>query len=100
MALGLAQSADYLKNSYTLAHLAKAAYAADPASDEAFQNTVFTTARTFEYKPTETRGFVTANEDHIVVSFRGTQNLQNWLTNIQFAMRFEGNVYAHNGFAA
>jgi hypothetical protein len=98
--LGLATNASYLKNSFTLAHLASAAYADDPAGDAAFKKTVFTSASTFANDATKTFGFVTANEDHVVVSFRGTQDVQNWITNIQIAMRKQGGVYVHNGFAA
>jgi hypothetical protein len=99
MALDLARNASVLKNAYTLAYLAKAAYADDPAADAAFQETVFTAADSFSDDDTETSGFVTTNDDHLVVSFRGTQNVQNWLTDFKFVMRAEGGVYVHDGFA-
>lgn len=100
MPLDLARNAGFLKNGLTLAKLAKAAYADDPESSTAFGETVFETATTFADEDTKTFGFVTANDDHVVIAFRGTQNLQNWLTNIQFGMRKQGGVFVHDGFAA
>ncbi len=99
-ALNLETGGDAVANAYTLAHLAEAAYADAPADDSSFQKTVFSTAVTFADVDTETQGFVTANADHLVVAFRGTDQVRDWLTNITARMEagFGGKVHA--GFAA
>ena len=47
----------------------------------------------------ETQAVVMGNKSTIVVAFRGTANLQNWLTNIKVSMRAQAGVRVHEGFA-
>jgi hypothetical protein len=88
----------YLRNAQTLGHLAIAAYAPKPAEDAAFKKTMFTTATSFSHGTSSTQGFWTANEDHVVLAFCGTNDIRDWITNIQFAMVPEGTGKAHRGF--
>ncbi|KAI9290940.1 alpha/beta-hydrolase [Neoconidiobolus thromboides FSU 785] len=54
--------------------------------------------------PTQTKGFIVTNHSRkeIIISFRGSANLQNWLINAQIGkvpMNFGGNSYSvHRGF--
>lgn len=100
MPLDLDAASDFRVNALTLAHLSNAAYSDDPESHASFKKTVFEKAKTFEHKKTGTFGFVTGNEKNVVVAFRGTENLRDWLTNIRIGMRKEGGVFVHDGFAA
>jgi predicted lipase len=99
--LNLDAEAAFENNAYTLAHLADAAYADAPMTDSSFQKTAFTEAATFSSALTNTHGFIAANAQNVVVAFRGTAQIQDWLTNLAVAMRWDaelgGNV--HKGFA-
>jgi|SRR5262245_14514828 len=97
MPLTVATDADPLTNAYTLAHLASAAYADAPSDDSSFGKTVFTSARTFGRG--DAQGFVCGNETHVVLAFRGTDEITDWITNLNIVMEpgFGGQV--HRGFA-
>jgi triacylglycerol lipase len=103
MPLDLARNASFLTNALTLAHLADATYQANeqPEHSAAFKKTVFTEASSFGDSDTETFGYVTANEKHVVLAFRGTTQAMNWVTNLNAVMRHEGRLGArvHQGFA-
>lgn len=97
--LDLDKNALYLRNAYTLAHLANAAYSDTPQDHASFQETEFDDADTFG--DDNTFGFVTSNEEHVVLAFRGTDNLRDWITNLTIAVvsgpEWQGRV--HKGFA-
>src|SRR5437870_6064979 len=97
--LALASEAPFLHNAFTLVHLAAAAYADDPSASTYFTKTVFSGVRTFADSATDTFGFVTGNEDHVVISFRGTVSIKNWLSNIDIRVRGDAIGRVHNGFA-
>jgi triacylglycerol lipase len=97
--LTLATDAHYLQNAFTLVQLAAAAYADRPAADSAFRKTVFTDATVFSDDDTETFGFITVNEDNLVIAFRGTDRLRNWLTNLDFGVQKGLGGKIHDGFA-
>jgi len=89
----------YLRNAQTLGHLAIAAYAAKPAEDAAFKKTMFTEATSFRHGPTSTQGYWTVSEEHVVLAFCGTNDVRDWLTNIQFPMIPESGGKVHRGFS-
>lgn len=97
--LDLDKNAPYLRNAYTLAHLANAAYSDGPQDHASFQETIFEDVDTFG--DDNTFGFVTSNEEHVVLAFRGTDDLRDWITNMTFAVvagpEWQGRV--HKGFA-
>lgn len=88
-----------------MAKLAKRAY--DPFEDDAsfaeFQK-VFAplgleVCQKLVDKPAGTAGVVLANEDLIVIVFRGTENLLDWLTNLRVGWtELQGGVRVHRGF--
>ena len=50
---------------------------------------------------TDTHGFIASNKDSVVIVFRGTNSLSNWLTDLRFTTEpiIDGQPYlAHNGF--
>jgi triacylglycerol lipase len=89
----------YLRNAHTLAHLAIAAYAPKPAEDPAFKKTMFTEATSFRHGPTSTQGFWTVTGEHVVLAFCGTNDVRDWLTNVQFPMIAESGGKVHAGFS-
>ena len=104
--LSLDRNAHFLKNSFTLAHLADAAYAGHPASHDSFKATVFSDSATapipFEDKETDTEGFVCGNSQHVVVAFRGTEPIKvmDWITDLSIRMVEQPDLggYVHEGF--
>ena len=90
----------YLNNAFTLGHLALAAYSVSPPTDPAMKKTVFSTAVTFLDAASGTQGFVTADAENAVVVFCGTNDVKDWLSNIQFGMQAESGGKAHRGFCA
>src|SRR5581483_8641971 len=75
------------KNLMACAQASKLAYADDGKGDLAIRNTLkewgFTEDPTFlEFKHDfiDTRGFVVSNDKMILVAFRGTKSLDNWIT--------------------
>ncbi len=76
--LTLDPAAPLLANGYTLAHLCDAAYSDDPVTHVSFCKTVFTSL--WPFAQGNTAGFVTANADHVVVAFRGTDDFNDVLT--------------------
>jgi hypothetical protein len=88
----------YLNNAFTLGHLALAAYSVSPLTDAAMKRTVFANAVTFLDPPSGTQGFITADAENVVVAFCGTNDVKDWISNIQFGMRAESGGKAHRGF--
>ncbi len=85
-------------NDYKLAQLAKIAVydrheIESSALVQGFPNTIY-----FENRLTSTEGFVCANEDSIVLVFRGSQQFQDWLTDIKVSF-IQGPIGdVHRGF--
>src|SRR5688500_15311730 len=99
MTLILQTNRHYLRNAQTLGHLAIAAYAAKPAEDAALQKTMCTETTSFRHGPTSTQGYWTVSEEHVVLAFCGTNDVRDWLTNIQFPMIPESGGKVHRGFS-
>lgn len=98
--LELSAADHYLKNAFTLGHLALAAYSPSPVADAAMKKTVFTTAVTFLDAASGTQGFLTADPKNVVVAFCGTNDVKDWISNVQFRMQPESGGKAHRGFCA
>lgn len=100
MALGLDINQHYLHNAQTLAYLSKAAYGKSPNTHPAFRKTVFAAGsfQAFENKKTDTQGFITATDDHLVIVFRGTESIRDWLQNIDLGQTAGLGGKVHTGF--
>lgn len=96
--LELNATAHYLTNSLVLAHLSDAAYSNSPEASSAFKKTVFESAAAFSHAKTETQGFVTGNDSHVVLAFRGSQEPKDWLTNLNFKVVRATKGVVHEGF--
>jgi hypothetical protein len=92
----------YLRTALALAYGARAAYRDKPGSDAKFAAMSWDTVKTFSSASTHTQGFVAANADHVVVSFRGTEpkEIEDWLTDLRYNYypRRMGGGNVHNGF--
>lgn len=101
MPLKLARNTHYLNNAFALAHLAAAAYLTEPGEYPSFAETGMERVETFSDRKTDTFGFVAASDKHVVLAFRGTDQVPDWLTNLQAQMRPEPALGAkvHKGFA-
>lgn len=96
--LGLDVNSDFLHNAFTLAHLSQAAYDDAPDADASFGKTVFDDAETFSTE--STFGFVTSNKDHVVLAFRGTDDVKDWISNLTISVvKVPGGGKVHQGFA-
>jgi triacylglycerol lipase len=80
-------------NAAFLAGLAAAAYG--PHTEFAGWNTAVV-----ESKATDTRALITCDGEDCVAAFRGTQDLRNWLTDLDCAFTHCGNLRLHRGFYA
>ena len=91
----LSTDASHLANALILAQAAMAAY----GDTTALVNHGFTEMQTFAHEDTHTSGLVTCDEANVILAFRGTQRLPNWMTsaNVRLLAAFGGNV--HQGFA-
>jgi triacylglycerol lipase len=85
-------------NAYWLAQMSKLAYLANkPDIKRKVKKLGFDE---FDYfKEDETLGFVAANDQTVIVSFRGTSNLTNWLSNINLPLTGGPLGKIHEGFA-
>lgn len=93
-------TAHYMVNARTLIHLAVAAYEEDPADHASFKKTVFDSATLFSNAKTDTFGFIAADANNLVIAFRGTDSIKDWLaTNFDFRVRKESFGKVHLGFA-
>ena len=92
----------YLRTALALAYGARAAYSNDPGGDANFAALSWDTVKVFSNGQTNTQGFVAANANNVLVSFRGTEprQLEDWLTDLQYFYYKNkvggGNV--HHGF--
>lgn len=100
MVAAIDPEADFIVNALPMAYLADAAYDDDdPFATASFQKTEFSTGERFFDQPTNTAGFVAATDKHVVLAFQGTEDVRNWLTNLNFVMRKEDGGKVHQGFA-
>ncbi len=75
----------YLRTALSLAYCSRAAYRDDPEDDAMFAKFGWKISRTFEHRPSHTQGFVAADDESVVVSFRGTeQNIEDWITDLSY----------------
>ncbi len=92
----------YLRTALALAYGARAAYSNNPGGDAKFAALSWDTVKSFSNQRTNTQGFVAANADHVVVSFRGTEprEVEDWVTDLRYKYYRTkvggGNV--HDGF--
>lgn len=96
--LHLDSQAAFLKNCYTLAHLADASYADDPRTDGSFKKTAFTKVEVFQSNDLQTKGILAHDDQHLVLAFRGTDQPEDWLTNLNLRMRDGLGGKVHAGF--
>lgn len=94
---GLVAGGHYLHNAYHLARMCELAYDDDPAGASLELSDAFDRIEPFDTG--ETEGFVAANDGHVVLTFRGTDEPLDWLNNLNFSQidGFGGRV--HEGFA-
>lgn len=95
--LRLDPDAHYMTNAYTLASLASLAYLPDPASQSVALRHSFPQVIPFDRENVE--GFVAANREHVVLALRGTDELQDWVSNFRFKQILDYGGSAHEGFA-
>ncbi len=93
----------YLKTAFSLAHAAYAAYEDDPANYPGFGNFGFDTVVPFASdvgkNKEATRGYVAARRDDIVLAFRGTDEVEDWIINLKFLQVKDNGAMVHQGFA-
>jgi triacylglycerol lipase len=96
-------TAHSFNNALALAQASGLAYADDPAAITAGLTQAFGSApnnlQILAIPEHDTSVFVADFADSIIVSFRGTRDLANWLTNVQIQlMPFRGGGMVHRGF--
>ena len=87
-----------LKNAYSLVQASELAYKQEEEIRSTVENWGFSKFRFISAKD-GTQCFIMSNDNIIVVAFRGTEAIEDWLTNINLDLTegpFEGNV--HQGF--
>ncbi|MCL2303956.1 MAG: lipase family protein [Planctomycetaceae bacterium] len=93
----------YLKTALSLAHASYASYKNNPADYPGFQRFGFDTVVPFASdagKDKEaTRGYLAAREDAIVLAFRGTDEVEDWIINLNFLQVKDNGAMVHQGFA-
>lgn len=87
-----------LNNAFVLALLSDAAYSPRPLQSESFKQTAFRELKKFTSRATDTQGFVTRDESHVVIAFRGTKEPIDWLTDLTFGMVEADDGKVHEGF--
>lgn len=92
-------------NAYFLARACQVAYMSEPAKRKAGAAELGLAEHFAPFDVVEEdtihdyHGFVAANAEMVVLAFRGTDSLQNWLTNITVAQRPAYGGLVHTGFA-
>ncbi|MBM2826651.1 MAG: Lipase 3 protein [Dehalococcoidia bacterium] len=84
------------KNAYWLGKMALLAYSQPPEARSVTQSWGLTTFQSFETEGTEC--FVTGNDDALIVAFRGTQDLRDWMTDVRISLVDVPGGKAHKGF--
>ena len=93
----------FLNNALFLAHVASACYESTPASYKGFRRFGFDEIVTFA--PDETlqhesaRGYIGANAGAIVLAFRGTDDVADWLINLNVVQIEDHGAFVHRGFS-
>jgi triacylglycerol lipase len=95
----LVLDAEHVCNAHYLGHASAAAYADTPEDYASFPRLRLDRVLTFAGRDDWTRGFVAANEDALLVVFRGTDRPTDWITNVNYPQvpGYGGKV--HRGFA-
>ncbi len=98
---GLTLEKSDLDSALYLAHAANAAYCDNPRQQyPRFAELGFDTTLVFASRPAlDTFGFVAANEAHLVLAFRGTDDRPDWITNLMGEMVPWDQGMVHEGFA-
>ncbi len=93
----------YLRTAYSLAHAAYAAYRSDPSEYPGFDRFGFETVVPFASDSGKnkeaTRGFLAARDDAVVLAFRGTDDVEDWIINLNFLQIKDDGAMIHQGFA-
>ena len=80
----LVLDAEHVCNAHYLGHASAAAYADTPEDYASFPRLRLDRVLTFAGQDDWTRGFVAANEDALLVVFRGTDRPTDWITNVNY----------------
>jgi len=93
----------YLKSALFLAHVSCAAYENDSETYENFQHFEFDDKPIpFACDPLKdgeaTRGFLAAQQDAIVLAFKGSENILDWATNLDCIQIEDNGAQVHRGF--
>lgn len=89
-------AADYRRNALTMGRLCLLAYADDPPAEDPRLAETFPRAVNLSHPTTE--GFICANEEHLVIVFRGTDEPDDWLANLEFSQMSLYDGAIHRGF--
>jgi len=92
----LASDADYRRIALTMARLCGLAYRNDPTTADPDMRAEFPQAINLSHPTTE--GFVCANDDHLVIVIRGTDEPDDWLANLDFTQMNHYGGAIHRGF--
>ena len=93
----LRKTGHYLKNAHQLAIVAKLAYDDDPGAASQALRTTF--PEIVPFRRGETQGFVAANDKHVVLAFRGTDDPLDWIHNLQYTQVEGYGGWVHKGFS-
>ena len=95
--ISLRKTGHYLKNAHQLAIVANLAYEDDPGRASEALRTTF--PEIVPFPRTGMLGFVAANDKHVVLAFRGTDDPLDWIHNLQYTQvkGYGGSV--HQGFS-
>lgn len=83
-------TADPLNNLQTCAHLSAATYLDLPEDYGRFAEFGTTAIQVFASDAMDVRGFVARANNQLILAFRGSSNIANWLDNLQFAQADDG----------
>ncbi len=93
----------FLQQALFLAHAAAACYETDPARYRGFASFPFDDLVSFSasgQRPWETaRGYIASNGDAIVLAFRGTDDVADWLINLNVVQIEDHGALVHRGFS-
>lgn len=87
---------DVLENAFYLGHVAAATYTGvfgtdsdriHPEQYPFYDQLQLLDPEVFEYLPLDAHGYIAEAAEHIVVAFRGSVSIQNWITNVRFEQR-------------
>ena len=94
---------DFLQDALFLAHAAAACYERDPAQYEGFKRFGFDELVTFASDTSRAedsaRGYIGANADAVILAFRGTDDVADWLINLNVKQIEEHGALVHRGFS-